>query len=585
MSPFTPVVHPYEEALDRFRLEGKEPSLLRRMSELVALLKISTALTSGPAAEESLNAALDIILAETQANCGALFMKRDDGSFGIRCSRGQPARESLPPELESLTDILTPIKPVDERLDGTDFVLLCPISRREGCSAVLGLGPRAGGCAYGAEEHSFLRSVAACIATLIDHSGIQDELRRLNHELSVKVFQLHNLFDISRELTGMFEEEPIQSLIMTTVMGHFVVSRCALFRLGPQGLFFAHGRGLRGELAPLPPDEARAALQELVGPTAAAELPDGPLRRVLEGARLALAVPLTPGERPEGILAIGERASRTPFSPEDREFAQTLARQAFAALESARLHHLSLQKQRQDHELKLAREIQRGLFPACSPEVPGFEVAAVSRSCYEVGGDCYDWIHLGNSRLALVIADVSGKGTPASLLMASVHAFVQALAGAAAPAELIGRLNRFLFARTQPNTYVTLFYGELDATSGRFAYVNAGHVPPYRLARDGSVSRLEQGGLVLGVFDEAQYAQGQVLLEPGAIVALVTDGVTEASSPDELEFGDEGVFDAMRAFSQQSASTILDGLVAAVNRWTGAPGCSDDLTALILKAQ
>jgi sigma-B regulation protein RsbU (phosphoserine phosphatase) len=200
-----------------------------------------------------------------------------------------------------------------------------------------------------------------------------------------------------------------------------------------------------------------------------------------------------------------------------------------------------------------------------------------------VGGDCYDWIHLGNGRLALVIADVSGKGTPASLLMASVHASMQALAGTATPAEVIERLNRFLFGRTHANRYVTLFYAELDVPSRRLHYVNAGHVPPYRIASDGTVNRLVEGGFALGLFDEAVYEAGQVSLEPGDIVAMVTDGVTEANSPDDREFSDEQVCEAVRTLSGGSASQIKEGLVAAVNGWTGGTGSRDDMTVLILK--
>ena len=166
-----------------------------------------------------------------------------------------------------------------------------------------------------------------------------------------------------------------------------------------------------------------------------------------------------------------------------------------------------------------------------------------------MGGDCYDWINLGSVRLALLIADVSGKGTPASLLMASVHASMQALAGTAAPTKVIERLNGFLFLKTQANKYVTLFYGELDVASGRLAYVNAGHVPPYRVTRDGTVSRLLTGGLALGILDDVSYEAGEVKLEPGDVVAMVTDGVTEANSPDEREFGDERVCEALCTLS------------------------------------
>jgi sigma-B regulation protein RsbU (phosphoserine phosphatase) len=183
-----------------------------------------------------------------------------------------------------------------------------------------------------------------------------------------------------------------------------------------------------------------------------------------------------------------------------------------------------------------------------------------------------------------VIADVSGKGTPASLLMASVHAFVHALAGTAEPARLIGHLNRFLFARSQASRFVTLFYAELDPASRRLTYVNAGHVPPYRVSRGGAVSRLDGGGPALGLLAEGSYEMGDVCLERGDVVAMVTDGLTEAWSPDDREFGDEQVGEALRGLSGGNAATVLQGLLAAVDRWAGDRAFSDDLTALVLRA-
>ena len=226
-----------------------------------------------------------------------------------------------------------------------------------------------------------------------------------------------------------------------------------------------------------------------------AELPDGPLRRRLHEARLALAVPLAAGARVEGILAIGERASGMPFSAEDREIAQALARQALAALENARLQRVREEKLRQDRELQIAREIQQSLFPPRPPEVPGFDVAALSRPCYEVGGDSYDWIPLGGGRLALVIADVSGKGTPASLLMASVHASVQALAGTAAPAQLVERLNRFLFAEHpgQPVRHAVLRGARRGLAPARLRERGPRPALPGRPRRDGRAGSRKAG--------------------------------------------------------------------------------------------
>ena len=417
---------------------------------------------------------------------------------------------------------------------------------------------------------------------------IENELREARRALSAKAFALHNLFDASRGLVGSVPEASVVDAILTSVMGHFVVSRAALYLLGAEGLVLAHARGIphAGQSGPVPPAAARLALDGLAAPTALSELPEGPLRRCLAEARLALAVPLSDGERTDGVLAIGERSSGTPFSAEDRQVAATLARQARAALENSRLQRVREQKERQDRELQIAREIQESLFPQRPPEVPGFEVAGRSRPCFEVGGDSYDWIPLDGGRLAVVVGDVAGKGTPASLLMASVHASVQVLAGTTEPSRLVARLNDFLCTRAPASRFVTLFYAELDASSRRLRYVNAGHVPPYRVARDGTVSRFRAGGPALGIIPEASYDVGEFVLDPGDVVAIVTDGVTEAVSPDDVEFGDERVCDVVRGLAHEDAAGLLSGLVAAVERWTGGSGrFADDLTAVVLKAR
>jgi sigma-B regulation protein RsbU (phosphoserine phosphatase) len=300
---------------------------------------------------------------------------------------------------------------------------------------------------------------------------------------------------------------------------------------------------------------------------------------------MGLAVPLHARGRVEGLLAAGERASGAAFTEEDRDFALTLGRQAMAALEGVRLHEARLEQQRRDRELQIAREIQRSLFPRDVPEVPGFEVAAVSQPCYQVGGDHYDHIPLPRDRLALAIADVAGKGTPASILMASVHAWLRGLAGTAEPERLMERLNRFLFESTQENKYVTLFYAELDPERGLLRYVNAGHVPPFLLRADGAAERLGCGGPVLGLIEDASYEAGEAVLSPGDLVAMVTDGVTEALSPDDQEFADERTLMALRGARGGSASDAVDALVAGVGAWTGPAGCSDDLTVLVLRAR
>lgn len=577
----TPVVFQYQQALDEFRREGREPPLLKRMSELISLLDLTTTLGSSLSPSEILDAALLIVMGELQVARGALYVGEGEAGFRLRASRGLPAGA---PDVLPGPPPATPFAPSPEHpaYAAAGLVLVCPVRRAGRTIALLGLGPRAGGRRFGREEEGFLESLAACAATPIENGLIYEELRRVNRSLSVKVFQLDNLFDIGRELTASLDEDAIARLVTTTVMGQFLSTRCALYRMEPDGLRLVQARGFgSGQATDRLPDDAGGLGS---APRRVGDLPPGPAREALEAGRFALAVPLASGGGMGGLLVVGERASGEAYGEDDLDYVAALARQTQTALEGERLHRVRLAKERQDRELQIARGIQQTLLPKKWPPVPGFEISARSRSCYEVGGDYYDVIPLEGDRLAVVIADVSGKGTPASIMMASVHASLQAMAGTAPPGRLLERLNRFLYANTQSNRYVTLFYAELDPRRRSLVYVNAGHVPPYLRRADGRVERLRAGGAVLGLLEDVALEVDEVSLGRGDLCVAVTDGVTEALDPSGEEFGDGRVVAALERHAALGAEAALDGLIAAVDEWTNVAGCTDDLTVLTVGA-
>jgi phosphoserine phosphatase RsbU/P len=582
-----PVVFPYQLALDEFRREGREPPLLKRMSELISLLDLTVTLDSGLSRREILDSALLIVMGELQVSRGGLFVRAPDGAFRLEASRGVPGASSAILDLPEIVSAEPGRHGAGvAALEALGLEMVCPILKGERVLALLGLGRRANEQPFGPEEMGFLRSVAACAATPIENGLMYEELRRVNQRLAGKVFQLHGLFDISRELTASLEEGSIMGLMGTTLMGQLTTSRFALYLRDGLGLRLAHERGFRsgetGELVSWA--EAGPVLEALKGPERVERLPPGPFKDRLVRHRLGLVMPLAAGRKVEGLAAVADRASGAPFDDEDLDFAETLARQALAALETVRLHQVRLEKERQDREMAIAREIQESLFPRACPRLPTVEMAAESHPCQQVGGDYYDYFPLDARRWAVAIADVSGKGTPASILMASVHASLRALAGSASPSAMIGRLNRFLFESTQDNKYATLFYGELDLETRRFVYVNAGHVPPYLQRAAGPTDRLTVGGPVLGLIEDAIFEEGEATLCPGDLLAMVTDGATEALSPEDVEFGDERLAATVRACGPESAFLALRRILDAARSWAFPAGCSDDLTALVLKA-
>jgi len=239
----------------------------------------------------------------------------------------------------------------------------------------------------------------------------------------------------------------------------------------------------------------------------------------------------------------------------------------------------------QEREFAEARAIQEKLLPREIPQIAGYEIAAASESARVVGGDYFDVLPFDEDTLGICIADVAGKGMPAALLMSNLQAAVRGLASSSVPPNLLcARLNSLVYKNTASDRFITFFYAQLDGEAARFRYVNAGHNAPYILGRDGSHRRLTEGGSVLGVFAEQNFAAGSVQLEPGDRVILFTDGVTEACDPEGQEFGEQRLLGILEEGRALPAAKLQEEILAAVARFSGVPW-TDDATLLVLAVE
>jgi phosphoserine phosphatase RsbU/P len=237
------------------------------------------------------------------------------------------------------------------------------------------------------------------------------------------------------------------------------------------------------------------------------------------------------------------------------------------------------------NEVTEACEVQRRLMPRDFPRLAGYEFSAASRPARILGGDYYDVFYGGGETIGLCIADVSGKGLPAALLMANLQATVQsAAAEGQQPSQFAGRVNSAVRRNVSPGRFVTLFYCLLDISSHRLSYVNAGHNAPILIRRSGQVLRLEAGGPVLGVFDDAEYQEGTVSLEAGDRLVFFTDGLTEAANNLEEEFGADRMIANLEGASDYTAEEIRDVLFNAVDEFSGG-SLQDDATVMIVAAK
>ncbi|MGB6821275.1 MAG: PP2C family protein-serine/threonine phosphatase [Candidatus Acidiferrales bacterium] len=242
-------------------------------------------------------------------------------------------------------------------------------------------------------------------------------------------------------------------------------------------------------------------------------------------------------------------------------------------------------RQKLDNELAIAREVQTQLFPRALPEMAGLELAAVCRAARVVSGDYYDFMNLGHSRLGLAIADISGKGISAALLMASLQAALRGQAlvnGHRTTAEVVASLNRHLFLNTSDDRYATLFYAEYDAPSRSLSYTNAGHCAPF-FVHGNTVKKLDDGGTVVGLFDNVSYKQVTLSAEPGSLFVGFSDGLFEPENVYGEEFGTSRLANEVLRLRDVPAERLADGLLSAVEQWAGSPEQADDMTVIVAR--
>lgn len=244
------------------------------------------------------------------------------------------------------------------------------------------------------------------------------------------------------------------------------------------------------------------------------------------------------------------------------------------------------QRQRLENELSIAHEVQSQLFPQKLPELPGVELAAVCRAARVVSGDYYDFVQLGPNRIGMAVADISGKGISAALLMASLQAAFrsQLLEGTqtAGTAELVTRLNLHLFRNTSDDRYATLFYAVYDSSTRILHYTNAGHLPPLLVCGE-QVQKLEMGGMVVGLFDDCVYEQGCVSVEPGSLLVAYSDGITEPENVYGEQFGARRLAAEVVRHRQSAPPRLAEQLIAAAEEWGQSPEQADDMTVVVAR--
>lgn len=312
------------------------------------------------------------------------------------------------------------------------------------------------------------------------------------------------------------------------------------------------------------------------------------------GIRHVLCVPLQVGAYGQsvekqaetntiGVLYLDGRERGAMLSSSTRASLEAFATQATLAIDSARLYAEAAEKAKLERDLRIAAEIQRGLLPEPQYAGANFDIAAASIPCRTVGGDFFDYIEVGNGEFGVALGDVAGKGPPAALLAAAVQTNFSAHAPIAAdPADLMTRINRALLRRAIEARFATMCYGSLSPT-GMFRHSNAGQEPPIIVRAGGVLESLDVGGPVLGLLSIARYDFGETQLEPGDLVVIFSDGVTEALSTTGAEYGRERLEPVLAGAHGHDAQQVLEAVLSSVDAFAAGAPQADDITVLVLR--
>jgi serine phosphatase RsbU (regulator of sigma subunit) len=305
---------------------------------------------------------------------------------------------------------------------------------------------------------------------------------------------------------------------------------------------------------------------------------------VLGGLRSVMAVPLAVENRVSGMIYVDSPFHTNRFTERDLQLLTLIAGVAAIRIENVSLLEVQQEQKRLANELALASEIQLRLHPETPPSIASYDLMGFSFPCHEVGGDYYDFIEKRDGRWVIALGDVSGKGTAAALLMSSVHAAVRAHSRTRLSAnEIVSEINQYIHDNTPANRYVTLFYSELDPRSHQLTYINGGHNSPLLVRASGEVTPLDIGGFPVGITPFGDYREGWVEIEPGDVMVIYSDGVTESLNEKEEEFGEARLIEVVQKNRGRTAAGLRDRIDEALTKFVGKADAVDDLTLVILK--
>ncbi|MDX2149785.1 MAG: GAF domain-containing SpoIIE family protein phosphatase [Bryobacteraceae bacterium] len=532
-------------------------------SRLEALLESAQLLQSSLELDTVLKHLLRTVMGRLLARRGLIAVRRPEGTLQLALVRGASM-------------LSAGAEYIEEAAQAAGIERVLPIGNPAEPTGLLGLG------AYNknveAEESEFIEALLGLAASVISNAQALESARHANQALDQRLQELRALLDLGRGLAATFEPEEVARLAALTIAGRWAVSKYAVvaWREGQPLVLRQKGLDLSN------PEPWKLQVASLSDALIASGEGDPP---VPAGS---LLLPIRANEATFGLLVAGPRLRGATYSEADIEFGTGLAAQAAVALDNAWNFKETVLKRQLEKELTLAASIQNNLFPAKLPDLAGFEIAARNRQARQVGGDYYDALPItgpgADQPHLFCVADISGKGLSAALLMSTIQATLRALLAPSTPLlEVAGRANDLLYATTPANKFATAFLVALDPRTGAFRYVNCGHNAAVLLRASGEHELLDGPGLALGLFPKRTQAELDGSLCPGDILVIYSDGVTEAQNLAEDEFEMDRLVDCLRRNSGCPARDIVDCIFAEIDAFAGGAPQFDDITLMVVK--
>ncbi|MDE3198719.1 MAG: PP2C family protein-serine/threonine phosphatase [Acidobacteriota bacterium] len=444
---------------------------------------------------------------------------------------------------------------------------------------VLALGKSARGPLH-TEETEFVRALTGMAASVVANALSHRQAVALNTELDQKIQELRALLDLVRGLAATLDPDEIAGLLMLTFAGRWAVTRCGVATWKEGQPPVRPRRGL--DLTRLEQAKERVAALADASVVTGADAAD---LGIPEGS---LVMPIRSGGGTCGAVVCGPRMRGGAYTADDLEFGAGLVAQAAVAFDNAWHFRDTIGKKQMEKELALAAGIQLDLFPKELPALRATDISARNRQARQVGGDYYDVIPVGPARPAeehlVCVVDISGKGIFASLLMSNIQATLRALVSRESSLPIVAQTaNDLLYATTPSNRYATAFQMIYEAATGACRWINCGHTDGIVVRADGSVEMLECNGIALGLFPARTYDEVPIQLRAGDLMAIYSDGVTDAQNEAEEEFGTERLVEVLKTHASVPAESVVDRVFEAIDAHAGTAPQFDDITMMVLK--